>query len=183
MKTKSLLVITLLAFTTIFTGCKKYDEGPKFITFRSVKSRLTNGEWKLDKLTVSGIDSTTAYKSMGFSYNFTKVSSTTTTSSGGSIYDYTQTFTYGGVLNTASGYVYFTNHGDNIQMALSSYYTGYNTYVPPIFGGDNGSSSGYYSSSYSDAPVWTIEKLTNTEFWMETTLSGKKYVMKLVKNK
>ncbi len=181
MKTKSLLVITLLAFTTIFIGCKKYEEGPKFITFRSVKSRLTNGEWKLDKLTVSGIDSTSDYKLLGFSYNFTKVSSTATSSS--SLYDYTQTYTYGGVLNTASGYVYFSNHGDDIQMELSSYYTGYNTYVPPIFGGDDGSSNsnGYYSSSTGSAPIWTIKKLTNKEFWMETTLSGRKYVMQLVK--
>jgi hypothetical protein len=181
MKTKTLLIITILVFTTaIFIGCKKYEDGPKFITFRSVKSRLTHGEWKLEKLTVNGIDSTAYYNSKGFSYSFTKVSSTTTSSSGGNLYNYAQTYTAFDTLNTASGYVFFSNHGDNIQMVLGSYYSGYNTGVPVVFGGDTGSSGGYYSSAGSNAPVWTIKKLTHKEFWLETTITGKQYSMQLV---
>jgi hypothetical protein len=179
MKTKTLLIITILAFTTIFTGCKKYEEGPKFITLRSVKNRLTNGEWKLENLTIGGIDSTTYYNANGFTYDFTKVTTAESAANGGAgnLYNYSQTFTYGGVLNTASGYVFFSSGGNDIQMSLNTSYGGNSTYVPPIFGG-----SSYSNNSSSNGPIWVIKELTNKEFHMVTTLNGQLCSMKLSKS-
>ncbi|MGZ3900983.1 MAG: hypothetical protein ACXVNM_14665 [Bacteroidia bacterium] len=53
-----LFVFALVAF--IFTGCNKYQDGPKF-SLLTKKARLT-GDWKIDKVYFNGNDITDAYK-------------------------------------------------------------------------------------------------------------------------
>lgn len=57
---RSVAVFALLA--VIFTGCKKYEEGPSF-TLLSKKSRLA-GDWKIESVTVNGTDYTSAYNTL-----------------------------------------------------------------------------------------------------------------------
>ncbi|HSZ26046.1 MAG TPA: hypothetical protein VK766_10020 [Cytophagaceae bacterium] len=171
MKTKAPFLVIFLIISSLFVACKKYEDGPKFITLRSVKNRLTNGNWTLDQLTIGGTDSTQFYDSLGFNYNFAKIVGGT---SDGSSYSYTQNFTYQGQLVPVYGNVYFTDHGNNIQMVIDNYnYTYGQNPFPAVF----------YSASTGSAPIWKIIKLTEEDFWLQTNYNGLPFVLKLTKVK
>lgn len=53
MKTKITLCV-IASSLIFFDGCKKYEDGP-MLSFRSKKARV-EGNWKVDKYTVDGID-------------------------------------------------------------------------------------------------------------------------------
>ena len=52
----TILIISLFCSICIFSGCKKYKDGP-LISFRSKTERISN-TWKFQKYIVNGIDST-----------------------------------------------------------------------------------------------------------------------------
>lgn len=54
---KALGAMSLAAL--VFTGCKKYEEGPAF-SLASKKSRLA-GEWKMEKIFLNGTDMTSMF--------------------------------------------------------------------------------------------------------------------------
>jgi hypothetical protein len=164
----SFLFITALILTTLlFSGCKKYDEGPKFITLRSVKNRLTNGDWALQELITNGTNVTDSYKEIDFSYSFVASSGLDAKQ-----YTYSQSYTYLGQLVKVSGYIVFLED-DNMRLELDYEYL-YNTgYYPDFFSYDNN----------NNGIVWTIKKLTNKELWMEAMVDGVPTSMKLTKEK
>lgn len=65
---KKLLVLSLLAIFMLvgFSSCKKYEDGP-MISFRSKTSRLV-GDWKITKVTESGIDVSDKYDTYAFTF-------------------------------------------------------------------------------------------------------------------
>jgi hypothetical protein len=168
--TISFLIATMVVIC-LFSGCKKYEDGPDF-TLRSVKNRLTNGKWGLDKITIDGQDSTYEYKEVDFNYEFY-----TGTAFGAKPYTYSQAYTYNSqLIQIDNGDVIFTNNGNTISFQpYSSTYGSYSSYSP-IFGSD----------SYGNYLEWDITKLTNKEFWLETVIrtdsSSMKVVMHLTKN-
>ncbi len=163
---KSKILLSAILFIFIFSGCKKYDENPQLITFRTVKSRLTNGDWKLQELITNGENKTDSFKEIDFNLSFT-----VTSDFGNRQYFTSLSYTYLGELVNASGNVYFLNDGDAMQLELyhnSSYSSDY----PAFFEID---------SNY-EYPVWKISKLTNKELWMEAIVDGIKTTLKLSKN-
>jgi len=55
MKTlRNLVLLSLVAFMFVGTGCKKYEEGPAF-SFRSKKARVVN-QWEVVKLLKNGVE-------------------------------------------------------------------------------------------------------------------------------
>ncbi len=48
-------ILSLIIIISIFSGCKKYKEGP-LVSFRSPINRI-EGKWKVEKYLISGIDS------------------------------------------------------------------------------------------------------------------------------
>ncbi len=164
---KSTFFIAILLFSTLFLGCRKYDEGPKFITFRTVKNRISNGQWNLEKIITNKIDVTNQYNKSAFSYNF----NTKSGFASGTIYDqiYTDQSTTPSTRYKLSGYVTFFEN-DQMEMYLTNYSGYYNNY-PPIFSVD----------SNGETPRWTILKLTNKEFWLITLVDGEYTTMKLTK--
>lgn len=164
MKNTISLFILMLVVSFVFTGCKKYEEGPSF-TLRSVKNRLTNGNWELENLTIGGVDSTLEYRELGFEYSFQASDGL-----GAKEYSYTQDYTYQGQLvEVKYGSIMFTDKGDKITFQTSDTYS---AYTAPLFGYD------YNTYNYV---VWDITKLSNKEFWLETKLSSMKVSMKLKK--
>lgn len=157
-------IISILLTSVLFFGCKKYEEGPKFITLRTVKARLTNGDWKLQELSRDNAIVTDSYKEIDFKYTFDANGSIAKSAS------YTQDFTYLGQLNKVSGSVSFLKE-DELVLTLESY-SSYG-YYPPVFSYDQN----------DIAPIWKIKKLSNKEFWMETTIEGQVWYMKLTKSK
>ena len=59
MKTILRIFLVIALITTVFTACKKYEDGP-MISLRSKKARLC-GDWKIESYTEVGRDSTTAF--------------------------------------------------------------------------------------------------------------------------
>ena len=168
MKNTVSFFISAIIITLFFSGCKKYEEGPGF-TLRSVKNRLTNGDWELEKLTVGGIDSTLEYSEIEFSMRIYASSG-----GGAKSYTYDQTYTYQGQLvEVSNAYIYFRDEGNTIIFEPYYYYSTY--YYSPIFYG--------YDATTSSPIEWDITKLTNTEFWLETKVNGEKVELKLKKNK
>ena len=163
----SKIVLLFLVLLISFGGCKKYEEGPKFITFRSVKGRLTNGDWELKELISGGVNQTQSYKQIKFNLSFSVNSNFSTRD-----FLCNLTYTYDGGLLTGAGYVGFLNKGDdmNLQLYYNDPYQDPN-YYPDFF---------YIDSNY-EYPVWHIVKLTNKELWMETTVDGVVTSMKLTK--
>ena len=168
MKNTFLFLFILILSSSLFLGCKKYEDGPKF-TLRTVKNRLTNGTWKLQELTINGSDSTASYKEIDFKYNFNTNGSLGTTTT------YTQSFTYSGQLQKVYGAVSFTKD-DQIEMNLDQgLYNNYTMgYYPDVFSYDNTTSA---------APIWKIRELSNSTFWLEATVDGQLVTMKLMKSK
>jgi hypothetical protein len=163
MKCIRLFVTVIFISSILFSGCKKYDEGPKF-TLRSVKNRLTNGPWKLQELTKDGADVTASYKEIDFEYNFDATGGLGTSTT------YSQSYTYIGQLNKVSGAVLFF---DNDIMEMTVTYSNGSSSAPNVFS---------YDSNY-ESPSWKIKKLTNKEFWLETRVDNEFYSMKLTKDK
>lgn len=62
MKTLKKTILALVVLTFIFTGCNKYQDGPKF-SLLTKKARLT-GDWKIDKVTYNGNDVTSSYNTL-----------------------------------------------------------------------------------------------------------------------
>ncbi len=147
----------------LFSGCKKYDEGPKF-TLRTVQNRLTNGDWRLQELTQNGTDVTTSYNEIDFKYSFDA------NNNFGKSTTYYQSYTYLGQLIKVSGGVAFFEN-EEIQMGMTSA-SSYG-YFPPVFSYD----------ANGKIPTWKIKKLTNKEFWLETTIEGDYWYMKLTKDR
>ncbi len=170
MKNKISLLI-LFTIVVYFSGCKKYDEGPAF-TLRTVKSRLTNGDWILDRLTVNGVDSTAAYREIEFSYRIYRQESNNLNVNGKE-YRFDQVYTHEGQLvEIIGGYIYFEEKGDVIIFDSYSPYSS-SSYPSPIFGNSS------YTSEYLK---WDIKKLTNEEFWLETRVNTMRVSMKLKKD-
>ena len=161
---KQTIFFSAIILLFIFSGCKKYDEGPKLITLRTVKSRLTNGDWQLKELITGGLNSTDSYKEIKFYLSFTKFSGE---------YNCTLKYTYLGELVEASGNVGFLNKGDDMQMQLYTNGSYSTSYYPSFFTQD---------SNY-EYPIWSISKLTNNELWMETVVDGIATSIKLTKDK
>jgi len=59
MKTFKRVLFALAITTFIFSGCKKFEDGPRF-SLLTKKSRLT-GKWKIEKVLFNGADSTASY--------------------------------------------------------------------------------------------------------------------------
>jgi hypothetical protein len=55
-----LAILMLIASATIFSGCKKYEEGPG-LSFRSKKARLVN-TWEIEQYIENGVDKTAEQK-------------------------------------------------------------------------------------------------------------------------
>ncbi len=172
-------IFLTLIVSTLFLGCKKYEENNNFMTLRSVKNRLTNGKWYLKEFKVSGNDSTEYYSEIDFNYTFTKKSnSSSLISTDNSLYSYSHNFTYLGGKTNISGNVYFYEDGNYVRFLNSEYY---DIYYYPYY--DEFPSIFNSYSEYS-SPYWKITKLTNNEFWLTTTYNdGEKYSMKLEKSK
>jgi hypothetical protein len=62
------LTMFLVIVAIVFTGCKKYEEGPSF-TLLSKKARMAN-DWKITKVTRNGSDVTSSYSATVSSYSF-----------------------------------------------------------------------------------------------------------------
>jgi hypothetical protein len=165
MKTNYLFPLTILfAVVLALSGCKKYDEGPGF-TLRSVKNRLTNDDWKLQKLEIGGIDSTREYKEFRFELSFD-----TESGFSGNTYSFELAYTYFGELIKESGIIRFQDKGDQMQFINDRPYR--NNNIP---------TSSIFSNSYQ-GPIWEIKKLTNKELWMETFIDRTFHSIKLTKD-
>ena len=170
MRNTFLFLVILLLSSSLFLGCKKYEDGP-FFTLRTVKSRLTNGDWRLQELTINGTNSTNDYKEIDFKYNFSTNGSLATTTT------YKQSFTYNGQLLKVYGTIAFTKN-DEIIMSLDNglYYNYSQSYYPDIF-----------SYNGANPPVWKIKELSEKIFWLETTVTlngqAQLVIMKLYKSK
>jgi hypothetical protein len=167
MKNTFLFLFLLTLSSSLFLGCKKYEDGPKF-TLRTVKHRLTSGTWRLTELTINGSNVTDSYNEINFSYNFKTDGSLATTTT------YTQSFTYSGQLQKVYGTVSFTKD-DQIEMTLDEgLYVNYTSgWYPDVFSYDNNTDL---------APVWKIRELSNKTFWLEATVDGEPVIMKLEKS-
>lgn len=169
MKNTVSFLISIILVTLLFSGCKKYDEGPKF-SLRSVKNRLTNGDWELEKLTVAGIDSTDEYSLIEFNLQIDASEGLDSKN-----YTFDLSYTYQGQLvKVTNGDIDFQKEGDVI--IFKPYYDYYTTYYySPIF---------YeYDTTTNNEIEWDIEKLTNKEFWLKTKVNNQIVEMKLTKNK
>jgi hypothetical protein len=168
MKNTVSIFITIIVATLLFSGCKKYEEGPA-LTLRSVKGRLTNADWELEKLTVGTIDSTDEYSQIEFSLHIVASSGM-----GAKKYTYDMSYTYmGQLVEIENGYIYFKDDGDKIIFEPYYYYGSYS--YSPIFAAYDS-----YGGTYLE---WEIQKLTNKEFWLETKVGNNKVEMKLKKDK
>jgi len=153
------LILLLLVITAIFTGCKKYPDGP-LISLRSAKSRLY-GIYTLTQYTVNGVDSLNHYYdslSLNFHFYYEDV--------------------YGYDDCDMSG----QRRDGNISTLVWSWeLTDHNKILKITSSGTNfkGWSSGPFRNNV--LPEWKILRLTNKETEMETTYNGKEYFIKLEK--
>jgi hypothetical protein len=96
-KLNSSIIIIISALLVVFTGCKKYDEGPG-ISLRSKTERVAN-TWKIEYTATNGVDYTSYFT------------------------DYTMTFTKGGEYSftwgslTGSGKWEFQNDKNDIKIS------------------------------------------------------------------
>lgn len=70
MKTIVYSLSMLLAFSLIFSSCKKYEEGPTF-SLLTKKARLVN-TWKIDKVLINGVEQAKESSWDNTSYEITK---------------------------------------------------------------------------------------------------------------
>lgn len=110
---KQLITIVLFGIILLFNQCKKYPEGPA-ISFRSKAERLANS-WKIEKLLINNVDSTTAYTNLvkDYTVNIIKSGSYNIT------YYVTVPF-FGNISNTESGVWAFTSDKKSVTLTPQS---------------------------------------------------------------
>jgi hypothetical protein len=132
-------VTLLFILITVFTACKKYDDGPGF-SFYSKKARLCNNIWYLEKVLLNDADSTynwaLSHNCLNMDYNSKKPFSDE------------QTYTF-------SWYVNDLQHTENGSFKFSDD----KKYIihDAIVAGNDPAIPEYR---------WRILRLTNSEFWV-----------------
>jgi len=69
MTTKTILYVSLI-IGVLFSGCKKYGEGPS-LSLRSKTARVAN-TWKVDSYTINGTDKTSALTGINYTETYDK---------------------------------------------------------------------------------------------------------------
>lgn len=155
---KNIKITLLLVFlASIFSGCKKYEDGP-LISLRTKVARVS-GVWELESYTVDGADSLAqllARTNNCDQYSFERKQK------GGD-----WPFSFG----CATGHIGGVSWSFSENKSKLGVYDGYTT--PP------------YSirlGAFIYAGIsWTILRLTNKEMWLQANFSGKEYEMHLRK--
>jgi len=147
--------IFALAILLFLAACK-YEDGP-LISLRSKEKRLT-GTWKIENLTIDGIDSTALYKdscdcNLFFFIDYNKHKGVQ--------------FLYP-INNQWAGYWSFENNKGYLFIHMYS-----DTFWLPPFHSKAIGPIGPSTESH-----WEILKLTNNRFWFTTKYNGKEYNFK-----
>jgi hypothetical protein len=154
------IIIILIAITTIFCGCKKYEEGP-CISFRSAYNRIY-GEHKLIKYTVDGADSLNQlFDSLGpyFVFKYSRAANVRTCSIGGTRNDGRQSyFVWEWELSDSKKFIRTT-------VTYDAYDYGVGIFRQKI------------------KPDWKILKLKANDMILTTTYFSKEYLIELTANK
>jgi hypothetical protein len=110
---KHFLALVFLGMSVLFFQCKKYPEGPT-ISLRSKAERLANS-WKVQKLLINNVDSTTAFTNVlkDYTVNITKTGSYNTSY-------YVTIPVFGNISNTESGTWAFSSDKKNVMLTPQS---------------------------------------------------------------
>jgi hypothetical protein len=137
------LLFLLVLISSFFNSCKKYDDGP-FLTFRTADSRIV-GTWDVEYIYVDNVDSTSFLKHdpCWSPINFLSKQETGT-----------NLLTTGPCFLTG---IWSFSDNKNI-LALSFDIKGWKTI-------------GSFGYIYHNVD-WTINKLTNSELWIETNFNN-----------
>ena len=153
MQKKILITLTLLL---LFAAC--YKDG-SYISFRSKINRLCH-EWKVDKVTVDGIDNTQLYKDScdcNITLQYNKFHDEPAHQD---LLMYHCKFT-SGLCPLPTGKWSLGNHKKTLDVNIDGW--GFSEFGPICYG--KGS--------------WDILKLTNKEFWFKSSFNNKTYEFKL----
>ena len=72
-------LIVMLVFSSVFTSCKKYPNGP-MISLETRTARVAN-VWKMETVTLNGSDVTSSYKNINYTETYDKKGNYSYTSS------------------------------------------------------------------------------------------------------
>ena len=149
------LFIILFVTTIVFSGCKKYKEGP-LISFRTVTMRIM-GTWQVTEYISNGVDSLQYYNdSCGANLSINDIE------------DYDWQFHVGFINGKKEFDGVFNLSKDNKVLYVSSGYDNYNNYF-------NGP---FLPNTKSN---WKILKLTNKELKVTVDINNKNYKMSFKK--
>lgn len=110
---KKLSAFILFSFIILFTQCKKYPEGPA-LSLKSKKERVSN-TWKIDKLIINNVDSTTQYTNVFKDYTIS------INKSGSYLTSYYVTVPFiGNVSNTENGNWAFSGDKKSLNLTPTS---------------------------------------------------------------
>ena len=112
----TILIISLFCSICIFSGCKKYKDGP-LISFRSKTERIAN-TWKFQKYIVNGIDSTAQKAAVTLQLTKDNKATLTTNNAAGDIYG--GTWRFGQTTDINAKPITFKSNKDNLEIFVYS---------------------------------------------------------------